>query len=56
MLLLEIFGNMCIAIVFLPSYDVIDFEINLIILIKPFFYITKKSIQKRKYLEKKKRL
>ena len=48
MLLLEILGNMCIAIVFLPSLDVTDFEINLIFLIKPFFYITKKS-----YLDKK---
>ena len=31
-LLLEIFGNMCIAIVCDPGYDVMDFEINLIFL------------------------
>ena len=31
-----------------------DFEINLIFLIKPFFYMTKKSIQKLKYLENEK--
>ena len=31
--------------------DVINFEINLIFLIKPFFYMTKKSRQKLKYLE-----
>ena len=31
--------------------DVIHFEINLIFLIKPFFYMTKKSRQKLKYLE-----
>ena len=31
-LLLEIFSNMCIAIVCDPGYDVMDFEINLIFL------------------------
>ena len=31
--------------------DAIDFEINLIFLIKPFSYTTKKSRQKFKYLE-----
>ena len=36
-LLLEILGNMCIAIVCYPGCEVMDFEINLIILIKPFF-------------------
>ena len=51
-LLLEILGNKCIAIVCFPGCDVINFENNLIFLIKPFFYITKKSIQKFKYLEK----
>ena len=30
------------------------FEINLIFQIKPFFYMTKKSRQKFKYLEKEK--
>ena len=31
-----------------------DFEINLIFLIEPFFYMTKKSWQKLKYLENEK--
>ena len=44
--LLKILGNMCIAIVCFPGSDVINFEINLIILIKPFFYLeNKKSFQ-----------
>ena len=37
-----------------PDCDVIDFEINLVLLIKPFFYMTKKSKQKCKYLENEK--
>ena len=41
-LLLEILGNMCIAIVYLESCDVIYFEINLIFLIKPFFLTDQK--------------
>ena len=49
-LLLEIFGNMCIAIVSSPVCVFINFEINLIFLIKAFFYMTKKSRQKLKYL------
>ena len=53
-LLLEILGNMCIAIVCYPGCDVMDFEINLIILIKPFFYMRKKSRQKLRYLENEK--
>ena len=40
-LLLEILGNMCTAIAYFPCCDVINFEINLIFLIKPFFYMTK---------------
>ena len=44
---------MYIAIVYFPGYDVINFQINLIFLIKSFFYITKKSRQKLKYLENK---
>ena len=47
LLLLEIIGNMCIPIVCFPGWDVINFEINLIFLIKPFFYKTKKSRQKK---------
>ena len=40
-----------ITIVCWPDCDVIKFEINLIFLIKPFWYMTKKSRQKLKYLE-----
>ena len=36
-LLLEILGNVCITIVCWLGYDVINFETNLIIPIKPFF-------------------
>ena len=53
-LLLEILGNMCIAIVCFPDCDVINFEINLIFLIRLFFSLTKKSRQKFKYLENEK--
>ena len=52
--LLEIFGSMCVAIVCFPGCEVINFEITLIFLIKPFFYLAKKSRQKFKYLENKK--
>ena len=45
---------MCIAIVCYPGYDVIYFRINLIFLIKLFFYMIKKSRQKSKYLKNKK--
>ena len=53
-LLLEILGSMCIAIVCFPGCGIINFEISLIFLIKPFFYLTKKSRQKFKYLDNKK--
>ena len=36
-----------------PRREVINYEINLILLIKPFLYITKNSKQKFKYLENK---
>ena len=36
-LLCEILGNVCIVIVCWPGCDVLNFEINLICLIKPFF-------------------
>ena len=49
----ETLGNMCVAIVCFPDCDVINFEINLIHLIKPFSYMTKTSRQKFKYLEKR---
>ena len=53
LLLLEM-GNMYIIIVCAPCFDVIKFEINLIFLIKPFRYMTKKSRQKLKYLDNEK--
>ena len=45
---------MCIAIVCQTGCNVVDFEINLIFQIKPFFYMTKKSRQKFEYLENEK--
>ena len=51
-LLLEILGNTCITIVCFLGCDIINFKINLISLIKPFFYMTKKS--KQKFLRTKK--
>ena len=45
-LLLEIFDNICIAVVCYPGYDVIDFEINLIFLIEPFFLHGQKVMTK----------
>ena len=42
---------MCIATVFLPGCETINFEINIIFLIKQFFYMTKKSRQKFKHLK-----
>ena len=53
-LLLEILAKMCNAIVCWPGCDVTNFEINLIFLIKPFLYMTRKSKQKRKHLENEK--
>ena len=44
---------MCIAIVCFPGCGIISFENNIIFLIKPFFYMTKKSRQKFEYLENK---
>ena len=45
---------MYFCIVYFPGWDVINFEINLIFLIKVFSYETKKSKQKFKYLENEK--
>ena len=45
---------MCIENVCYPGYDVVDFEINLIFLFKPFCDMTKKSRQKFKYFEDEK--
>ena len=53
-LLLDIFVNMCIAIVWFPGCDVINYETYLIFLIKSFFYMTQISGQKFKYPENEK--
>ena len=45
-LLLEIWGNMCIAIIYYPGCDVMGFEINLIFLIGPFFLHDQKVMTK----------
>ena len=45
-LLLEILCNMCIAIVYYPGCDVMDFEINLIFLIEPYFLHDQKVMTK----------
>ena len=51
--LLEILDNMCIATIFFKGRDVINFQTNLIFLIKLFYYyLTKKSRQKLTYLIK----
>ena len=42
LLLLELLGNMCMAIICCPVRDVINIEINLSFLVKAYFYITKK--------------
>ena len=44
---------MCIGIVSYPGYDVMNFEINLNFLMKPFFLHDKKVIQKLKILRTK---
>ena len=54
-LLLELLSNMCIVITCCPLWDVIDFEINHSFLFTPFFYMTKRSAQKCKYLKKNKK-
>ena len=46
-LLIEILGNMCIEIACFPYGDVINFEINLIFLIMPFFYMTKNKTRQK---------
>ena len=62
-LLSKILGNMCIALVCKPGCDVMNFDVNLIFLIKPFSndqkVVTKtkkskKSSQKLRYLENEK--
>ena len=44
---------MCIVFICCTVCDIMNFEINLDLLIKPFFYITKKSRQKCKYPKNK---
>ena len=46
---------MCIAIVCFLDCDVINFEINLIFLIKPFLCMIKKLRQRFKHLDNEKR-
>ena len=46
LLLLEILGNMCIAIVCSPGCDVMDFEIKFIFLIESFFLHDEKVMTK----------
>ena len=55
-LLCEILDNMWIAFACKPGRDVMNFEVNLICLIKPFFLHEQKSWQKFRYLENKKNL
>ena len=45
-LLLEILGNMYIAIAYYPGCDVMDFEIKLIFLLEPFFLHAQKAMTK----------
>ena len=45
-LLCEVLGNMCFAIVYKPGCDVMNFEFNLIFLIKPFFLHDQKVVTK----------
>ena len=54
LLLLEILGNMCTAVVCFPGCDVINFEINFVFLMKHFSYMTKNSREKFIYVENKK--
>ena len=49
--LLEILGNICIAIICCPACSVINFVINHSRLIKPFSYIIKNSGQKCNYFQ-----
>ena len=48
---LRILGNMCIPVVFYRGCGVINFVINLIFLIKLFFYLIEKSRKTFKYFE-----
>ena len=52
----EILGNMWTAIVFKPGYDVMNFEVNLIFLIKPFFLHDQNVVTKTKISWERKQL
>ena len=41
---------MCFGIIYLPGCDIINFEINLTLLVKPFFYLTKKALSPKNCL------
>lgn len=47
----EKLGNACIVVICYPVCDVINFYITLNHFVKPFFYLTKKSERKCKYLK-----
>ena len=47
----EILDIICIVTICCPGCDIMNFEINLNFLIKPFFCIIKKSGKKCKYLK-----
>ena len=51
---LRCWGNICIVTDYFPGCDIINFETNIIFLIKPYSYLTKKSRQRFKYLENEK--
>ena len=53
-LLLETLGHVFVTIICFPGCDIINFEINLVFLIKPFFYMTENSRKKIKYVENRK--
>ena len=55
-LLCEISGNMCIAIVCKPGCDAMNFEVNPIFLIKPFFLHDQKVVTKTKICWERKEL
>ena len=46
--------NMCVVVICFPGCDVINLEINLIFLIKPFFFMNKISRQNFKDLDNEK--
>ena len=53
-LILKVLDKICIVIVCFRVCDVINLEINLIFLMKRFFYMNEKSKQKLRYLENEK--